>query len=173
MHAIPTVYRGVQFRSRLEARWAAFFDLLGWKWEYEPIDLPGWIPDFRLDTRPRPVAGLGAREFLVEIKPDRNTEDLRHHIPKLIRARAHMPILLLGGLPYLDKEESFPRWGYTLSPGAPTLGWDKIVSGSRPWFFCPQAVSLDLTETGVDRETAAIDALWIEAGNAVQWKAPR
>jgi hypothetical protein len=26
--AIPTVYRGQQFRSRLEARWAAFFDLL-------------------------------------------------------------------------------------------------------------------------------------------------
>jgi hypothetical protein len=45
--AIPTRYGGVQFRSRLEARWAAFFDLAGWRWQYEPIDLAGWIPDFR------------------------------------------------------------------------------------------------------------------------------
>jgi hypothetical protein len=56
---IPTVYRGRQYRSRLEARWAAFFDLLGWSYEYEPFDLQGWIPDFLL-TRAR---------VLVEVKP--------------------------------------------------------------------------------------------------------
>jgi hypothetical protein len=44
--SIPTRYRGTEFRSRLEARWAAFADLVGWKWRYEPIDLNGWIPDF-------------------------------------------------------------------------------------------------------------------------------
>jgi lipoate-protein ligase A len=42
----PTMYKGVIFRSRLEARWAAFFDLLEWQWEYEPFDLVGWTPDF-------------------------------------------------------------------------------------------------------------------------------
>jgi hypothetical protein len=46
--AIPTTYAGVRFRSRLEARWAATFDLLGWEWAYEPYDLNGWIPDFVL-----------------------------------------------------------------------------------------------------------------------------
>lgn len=46
--AIPTKYKGVHFRSRLEARWAAMFDLLDWTWEYEPIDLDGYIPDFIL-----------------------------------------------------------------------------------------------------------------------------
>ena len=35
MKAIETVYRGFQFRSRLEARWAVFFDALGIKWGYE------------------------------------------------------------------------------------------------------------------------------------------
>ncbi len=40
------MYAGVQFRSRLEARWAAMFDLLGWPWEYEPVDLDGYIPDY-------------------------------------------------------------------------------------------------------------------------------
>ncbi|MDJ0725032.1 MAG: hypothetical protein QNJ38_07980 [Prochloraceae cyanobacterium] len=48
MHAIPTEYNGIQFRSRLEAKWAAMFDLLGWPYEYEPCDFKGWIPDFLL-----------------------------------------------------------------------------------------------------------------------------
>lgn len=30
MKAIPTVYRGQQYRSMLEARWACFFDIIGW-----------------------------------------------------------------------------------------------------------------------------------------------
>lgn len=55
--AIPTIYKDVQFRSRLEARWAAFFDLLSWKWDYEPCDFKGWIPDFGL--RPRGAGGEG------------------------------------------------------------------------------------------------------------------
>lgn len=59
--AIPTTYKGRQYRSRLEARWAAFFDLMGWQFEYEPFDLNGWIPDFAL---------LGGKTpLLVEIKP--------------------------------------------------------------------------------------------------------
>jgi len=33
--AIETVYNGYRFRSRLEARWAVFFDKLGVKYEYE------------------------------------------------------------------------------------------------------------------------------------------
>lgn len=35
-NAIPTTYKGVTFRSKLEARWAVFFDTLGIEWEYEP-----------------------------------------------------------------------------------------------------------------------------------------
>jgi len=57
---IPTEYKGYRFRSRLEARWAAFFDLLNWKWEYEPRDFNGWIPDFAL---------IGKQVTYVEIKP--------------------------------------------------------------------------------------------------------
>lgn len=51
--AIETVYNGYRFRSRLEARWAVFFDSLGVKYEYEPegFELPGlggYLPDFRV-----------------------------------------------------------------------------------------------------------------------------
>jgi hypothetical protein len=34
--AIETLYRGYRFRSRLEARWAVFFDVAGIGWQYEP-----------------------------------------------------------------------------------------------------------------------------------------
>ncbi|MDB2127492.1 hypothetical protein [Enterocloster clostridioformis] len=51
--AIQTEYKGYKFRSRLEARWAVFFDTLGVKWEYEPegYDLGNgvyYLPDFLL-----------------------------------------------------------------------------------------------------------------------------
>jgi uncharacterized protein YlaI len=52
IRAIPTIYRGTCFRSRLEARWAATFDQLGMYWEYEPdgveIDGVRYLCDFRL-----------------------------------------------------------------------------------------------------------------------------
>lgn len=57
--AIPTEYRGRTYRSRLEARWAAFFDRLGLAHEYEPFDLGAWSPDFLLTDI----------DTLVEVKP--------------------------------------------------------------------------------------------------------
>lgn len=51
---IETQYAGHRFRSRLEARWAVFFDHLGIAWEYEPQgyaigpDERPYLPDFRL-----------------------------------------------------------------------------------------------------------------------------
>jgi hypothetical protein len=50
--AIETRYKGYRFRSRLEARWAVFFDALGLIWEYEPEGFEtagGWyLPDFKV-----------------------------------------------------------------------------------------------------------------------------
>lgn len=51
--AIETIYQGYRFRSRLEARWAVYFDQLGHTWEYEPeglhLDGVRYLPDFRVD----------------------------------------------------------------------------------------------------------------------------
>lgn len=53
MKAIETQYKGYNFRSRLEARWAVFFDSLGLQWEYEPegfemSDGTKYLPDFKV-----------------------------------------------------------------------------------------------------------------------------
>lgn len=51
--ALPTIYRGTQFRSLLEACWAATLDSLRITWEYEPetFELASgtrYLPDFHL-----------------------------------------------------------------------------------------------------------------------------
>lgn len=50
IQAIETKYRGCRFRSRLEARWAVFFDSLGLEWQYEKegfnINGENYLPDF-------------------------------------------------------------------------------------------------------------------------------
>lgn len=69
LKAIETVYQGCRFRSRLEARWAIFFDALGipWKYEVEGYDLEGtwYLPDFWLPTY----------DSFVEIKAQAPTEE--------------------------------------------------------------------------------------------------
>ena len=50
--ARPTLYKGIQMRSRLEADYAAVLDSEGEQWEYEPTCFAGpdgqWLPDFRV-----------------------------------------------------------------------------------------------------------------------------
>ena len=61
-----TVYNGIQFRSLLEAKWACFFDLTGWQWQYEPMEINGRIPDFIIYTKSKHYA---TNKIIVEIKP--------------------------------------------------------------------------------------------------------
>jgi ribosomal protein S27AE len=71
--AIETTYKGYRFRSRLEARWAVFFDAIGIKWEYEPegFELANgtrYLPDFRTST-------ADGRHKYYEVKPENISED--------------------------------------------------------------------------------------------------
>ena len=69
--AIQTVYKGYKFRSRLEARWAVFFDSCGYDWEYEPegFDLGDgvyYLPDFRIQAKD---SNGDFNTFWFEVKP--------------------------------------------------------------------------------------------------------
>lgn len=54
---IETKYNGFRFRSRLEARWAIFFDMIGLKYEYEVegFEMNGirYLPDFYIPSLDR------------------------------------------------------------------------------------------------------------------------
>lgn len=64
MKAIETIYNGYRFRSRLEAKWAIFFDELKIKYQYEleGYELPNgmrYLPDFYIESM----------DVFVKIKP--------------------------------------------------------------------------------------------------------
>jgi hypothetical protein len=72
---IPTTYNGIKFRSRLEARWAVFFDELGIKYlyEYEGFELENkewYLPDFYL-----PEYGIycEVKPSIIEVNENINT----------------------------------------------------------------------------------------------------
>lgn len=55
MKPIETFWKGYRFRSRLEARWAVFFENMGLDWEYEPQgyerDGRRYLPDFAVRSK--------------------------------------------------------------------------------------------------------------------------
>lgn len=68
--ALETFYNGYRFRSRLEARWAVFFDAAGLRYRYEPegyrlSDGTAYLPDFFLPEL----------NIFAEIKAGRNLDD--------------------------------------------------------------------------------------------------
>ena len=55
LKAIETSYADCRFRSRLEARWAVFFDAMGIEWHYEP---EGYELEHRLTLEPGTIRYL-------------------------------------------------------------------------------------------------------------------
>jgi hypothetical protein len=89
--AIETVYQGYRFRSRLEARWAVFFDTLGLRWEYEKegyeLGAAGrYLPDFWLPDL----------ECFVEVKGAEPTPDERM-LCDTLRQQHGAPVIIVHG----------------------------------------------------------------------------
>ena len=99
--SIQTEYQGRLFRSRLEARWAVFFDSLGLHWDYEPegFDIGGkyYLPDFYLNEL----------DCWVEIKATKENEDL--HWEKIIKVSeitdSQRCVLLAGPMKFIEHKE--------------------------------------------------------------------
>jgi hypothetical protein len=117
--AIETIYAGHRFRSRLEARWAVFFDTMGIRWLYENqgyqledrlgvLDEPApinYLPDFWL-----PEFSLHA-----EVKGSLTDEELARTLT--IAAALSSPTggcgsgqdsLILGPIPEPNRRSSYP-----------------------------------------------------------------
>lgn len=113
---IKTESKGRIYRSRLEAKWASFFDSLGWKYEYEPIDLNGWIPDFMI---------FGHKPILVEVKPIYHFADdfdLAHELEKA--NDTDNEILVLGVAPIEHFSQCQIGWIRDRC-----VGWDTALIG--------------------------------------------
>jgi hypothetical protein len=90
MVVLPSVYRGITFRSRTEARWAVLFQELGLDWNYEPeghgLSGRGYLPDFYL-----PQLGL-----YVEIKPDETDGSERGIFAELVKVTGKRGVIAYG-----------------------------------------------------------------------------
>jgi hypothetical protein len=178
--AIPTVYRGRTYRSRLEAKWAAFFDRLGWRHEYEPFDLGSWSPDFLLPDL----------DTLVEVKPW--TEFDQDTAFRIAQAAEYKQILLTMAAPKIegglianlgwflgDEGWHHAFVGWLRHEGRPQFNADIVFPASKDggagtpdgW----QAAGGEFWATG-DVSQCLFPyhdhtmKLWVDACNAVQWE---
>lgn len=106
--AYPTIYAGIQFRSRLEAKWAAYFDARGWAWQYEPFDLHGYTPDFTIiPNHEHRYLGDTQRvhaSTLVEVKPATQLGQLGAPIARILKTGWKGPWLVVGADPDIAME---------------------------------------------------------------------
>lgn len=173
--AKPTRYNNRLFRSRLEARYAAFFDLLGINWEYEPFDLKGWSPDFLLR--------LKDYEFLVEVKPNslintdvytkmyNATENTDYKLLLLSDVcvdldfqtfEGRMPLIESEGFTFSIDGKTYPEFSVSFicedkSGNINILEWDNFHINTNTW---------------TEIRNSRLSKLWAEAANRVMFLKP-
>lgn len=129
MKPIETTYNGIHFRSRLEARWAIFFDHLRIHYHYEPegyqIGNVKYLPDFYLPQM----------DIYAEIKPHDPPQD---ELEKVQLFSEHKPILLIVGPPYASfsngngERLDYSAYAYIPHPDFPK---EKIIWGHPAVFI--------------------------------------
>jgi hypothetical protein len=153
---IETVYKGYRFRSRLEARWAVFFDECKIKYEYEPEgfeteDGDKYLPDFYLPYF----------DLYVEVKPNQaeRISEL-HKASNVIKWGGTVnAILILSEIPYENDKGLwlFPIMLYLSHYGVVRCWWiffdtidineNEVVSGSVYYVGTPKHINCFLQAT--------------------------
>jgi hypothetical protein len=159
LKAHPTRYNGVNFRSRLEARWAAYFDLQKINWEYEPIDLIGWSPDFLINFT---CVHLKCRG------DDWESKAIEHRI--LVEVKPYIDLGQFDGLPCHQYDYHAEGRANVVSQGFKYCGMGRFG-------FTPDVAEFGMIHAGsggyygldhVERYDRS--RMWAEAINLVQWK---
>lgn len=141
--AHPTKWNGIQYRSRLEARWAIFFTALGISFQYEPLLLVRegmrklYVPDFYLP---------GLKCFL-EVKPNAPT---RKEVAKaqLLSTSCNAPVFI--------STNDFFSINSPVSLTFRKVQEGKLVRSSYAFDLCADCLSLDF----LPREPDATDLLF-------------
>lgn len=159
--SIPTLYNGVKFRSRLEARWACLFDMLSWQWVYEPFDAGGYIPDFLIRF---------SNPLVVEVKPIFEENDFRWGTTakRMRDSGIQGEILVVGARVMSSVKDDYCSIGFGLSGMGKmhfcmTQGCGDFTPFDR--CLCDQS-HRDLSQCAYNH----LDSKWKMAGNVVQWK---
>lgn len=136
---IESGYAGCRFRSRLEARWAVFFDTMGIPWQYEPqgftlSDGRKYLPDFLL-----PECGTW-----VEVKggADRLDRSLIEQAARDLPAIAPQPgcesgprLMLLGPIPRPQPGGDYGWPSLDADGMIGCYGFSTYYKNRRPWWL--------------------------------------
>lgn len=182
--AIQTKYQGIEYRSRLEARWAAFMTRIGWEFTYEPLDGDGYIPDFIVH---------GDRSLFIEVKPAITRQNYYEPCEKINKGliQFKQDVLIVGIQPFIGAAGPY---GYE---GVGLLGqYEPYCNDTEPpaafdwsfgaWHRCTTCDSISINhynyyisavcghgECGKNFDSPPITqmkTLWDDACNDVKWK---
>ena len=133
-NAIETEYKGYKFRSRLEARWAVFFDAMGVKWIYEPEGFKMYTDEFPLlpdGSYYLPDFYLPESDTWVEVKGAVHNKDV-DKLMKLYRDGnlRNFNIVMVGDIP--DDTDDIVSWIYNRYPAA-----DTFINGFTDFPYLP------------------------------------
>lgn len=171
--AVATKYNKTLYRSRLEAQWAAFFDLINWGYAYEPIDLQKWSPDFVITT----TAGS---KFLVEVKPSR-LADINLRMKVGIATNFSDGILIVSESPFTD--QMIPN----VIGLSSVMGKIRNFKNEEDFEFCTSVIYnafgkgndvinlcevIDISLSDLTKTREFCKELWNEAGSIVQFLKP-
>ena len=165
--AHPTKYNDVWFRSRLEATWAAFFDIMQIEWVYEKFDLEGWSPDFQISCR--------KQTYSVEVKPATLISDGHDEAQDQVELRKWFSKCADAAL-CLGLGPSGTTNGQTSKVGN-ILGYQKFIGCDfyeKKELYFPLAYyqpgTLSLVSGFKRHEPVNLFQIWKQAKNKTQWK---
>lgn len=162
MKVIESVYGGVKFRSRLEARWAVFFDTLGIDWIYEPEGFVfdgglRYLPDFYL---PEYDGGT-----YVEVKPvPLNELELKKAIS--LAENTNKYVVLAIGVPEMAEYPIIVKNDEYITDNCITgiFEYDQAENENR-FFVCSGYTNADFNEIGMIPDDMLFDGKLQEAVN--------
>lgn len=125
--AIETKYKGYKFRSRLEARWAVFFDSAQIPWEYEKEGYTlrtgeCYLPDFYLPEQ----------NIFVEVKGEMPNDDYMRKLAQF-GAEIEKSVLVLNGIFEMNQEYSLFCFNEP-NGKIPELEWRSTQISLHPFF---------------------------------------
>lgn len=136
LRPIETRYKGYRFRSRLEARWAVFFDMLGLPWEYETegfeLKSGRYLPDFKVEY---PGSHKDDKHF-VWFECKSHLENIEYdEWARMLEFEENEGLIILDGIPDLKMYYSPSRYmGLTEDQGENRFGWALWCDKGRLWW---------------------------------------
>jgi hypothetical protein len=157
IHLVEIIYKGNKFRSKLDAKWAVFFDECGFKWEYNAKGFGfGWEeyePCFRLSNVDGRCGYKDDGILYVAVINSKEKPPKSDKVP-----RVGYPIYIVGGIPYADDIYAFFNVIAEVHYNSDLFGFDTTDGDGYPaGLFCnkfgnPELLGPDHDHDNVDWE---------------------